>query len=117
MRYNDRFTNSLKNKELNRFDECGYISDTNRSKKRKELKKFDSFEKEACKYFNRDMWYCISDSARKSLYDLWIFSSAYKTIEHFIKDEKKNIEELVDKSLYRNIKLNKILNNGIPKRI
>lgn len=109
MRYNDRFTNSLKNKELNRFDEYGYISYTNRSKKRKEIKRFEDFEKEACKYFNKDMWYCISDSARKSLYNSWLFSSVYRTVEHFVKNEKKNIEELVDKSLYRDRKLNKIL--------
>lgn len=104
MRYNDRITNSLKNKELNRFNDYGFIDSTIRSENRRKFRYFEEFEKEITKYFNRDMWFCIDISSRKSLYNLYKCGS----IEEFAKSNKIDIEKLVDKSLYRDKKLNKI---------
>jgi hypothetical protein len=110
MKYNDKNTQISQSKQLDKLD--NFKSD--RSLRRERERAMEDFSKQVCLYVDKDWWDCVSPEQKNSLYSVWIrqkFSSKFNgiTLEKWINVKKSEV--LIDKGLYREKKINKIIND------
>ena len=105
MKYNDKSTRISCYKEFGKESES--ISDRNiRRENDRAVKKFSQ---RVYSFVDRDWWDCVTIHQKRSLYSVWINRNKIYPIEFgkWINEIKKNV--IIDKALFREKKINKLI--------
>ena len=111
MKYKDRSTINSWNKEVDKLDQ----PDSERKRRRERERALKYFSQSICLIVDKDWWDCVDEKQKSTLYSLWLgvkyrsyHSSQPLSLEGWIMSIKETI--VIDKALYREKKINKILN-------
>jgi 16S rRNA C967 or C1407 C5-methylase (RsmB/RsmF family) len=115
MKYKDKNTLNSWNKQVDKLDQ----EDSDRKLRRKRERDLANFSKSICLVIDKDWWDCVSTNQKTTLMYTWqnmrqrslYYNTTCIKFEDWVKEIKKTTE--IDKALYREKTINKLLSCGI----
>ena len=112
MRYTDKNTQRSWTKQLEKED----LSKSNRSLRREKERALEEFSAKVCCFVDKDWWDCVTLEQKQSLYSVWIsvkfrnkFSNDDISLDKWINEKKSEV--IINKALFREKKINRIIND------
>jgi hypothetical protein len=112
MKYIDKNTQRSWSKQLDKEDQ----SKSDRSLRRERERAMKEFSYAVCSFTDRDWWDCVTFEQKETLYSTWIsVNFRNRNVSNPISlDEwinKRKSEVIIDKALYREKKINRVIND------